>query len=309
MVCVGVMDFTDVSLVGLRVVREIAERGTFSAAAVSLGYTQSAVSRQVAAVERAAGAPVFERRREGVRPTAAGRVILRHAATVLDEIDAVDRELRGLPAETGTVRLGTFPSAGAALLPRALVQLRRTHPGITVVTRDGPTPSLLRALRAGSLDLAVVSSAPPFRPLDNETPALAVETLSERSLSVAVSATHPLADRGSVDVSELRGQRWIIARSTGDETMLGVWPSLDERPNIVHTTRDWLTKLQLVAAGCGVTTLPASLMSVVPAGVRVLAVRGGPEERRRIVVAHLPSRQPDAVERVVAALRQAVEGA
>ena len=91
MLCVGIMNLTDVSLAGLRVVREIAERGTFTAAASSLGYTQSAVSRQVATVEKAAGSPVFERRRDGARPTAAGRVILRHAAAVLDEIDAADR--------------------------------------------------------------------------------------------------------------------------------------------------------------------------------------------------------------------------
>ncbi|MCW2863259.1 MAG: LysR family transcriptional regulator [Actinoallomurus sp.] len=297
------MDFTAVSLVGLRVVREIAERGTFTAAADSLGYTQSAVSRQIAAVERAAGGPVFERRRDGVRPTAAGRVILRHAATVLDAVDAADRELRGLPAETGTVRLGAFPSAGAVLLPRALTALRRTHPGITVVTRDGSTPALVRALRAGSLDLAVLASTPPFRAPDAETPALVVETLAERNLCVAVPSAHPLAADDSVDVGDLRGQRWIAGRTSGDDLQLGVWPGLEGRPDIAHTSRDWLTKLQLVAAGCGLTTVPAVMAAAVPAGVRVLAVRGGPEERRRVVVAHLPHRLAEAALRVAEALR------
>jgi DNA-binding transcriptional LysR family regulator len=299
------MGATDVSLVGLRVVREIADRGTFSAAAASLGYTQSAVSRQVAAVERAVGGPVFERRREGVRPTAAGRVILRHAAAMLDQIDAADRELRGLPAATGTVRLGAYPSAGAVLLPRALTVLRRTHPGITVVTRDGGTPTLVRALRAGSLDLAVLASTPPFRAPDAETPALAVETLAERTLCVAVPATHPLADHDSVDVRDLRGQRWIAGRASGDEPQLGVWPGLDGRPDIAHTSRDWLTKLQLVAAGCGLTTVPPGLAAAAPAGVRVLAVRGGPEERRRVIVARLPHRYSETARRVVEALRAA----
>jgi DNA-binding transcriptional LysR family regulator len=302
------MDFTDVSLTGLRVVREIAERGTFTAAALSLGYTQSAVSRQVAAVERAAGGPVFERRREGVRPTATGRVILRHAAAVLDAIDTADRELRGLPGETATVRLGAFPSAGAVLLPRALTALRRTDPGITVTTRDGSTPALVRGLRAGSLDLAVLASAPPFRPPDSETPALVVETLAERELYVAVPSAHPLAGGDSVEVGELQGQRWIAGRSSGDDTQLGVWPGLAGRPDIAHTSRDWLTKLRLVAAGCGLTTVPAGMVAAVPAGVRVLAVRGGPEERRRVAVARLPHRPPyghDAARRVVDALRTA----
>jgi DNA-binding transcriptional LysR family regulator len=308
-ICVNVMDFTDVSLAGLRVVREIAERGTFTAAAGSLGYTQSAVSRQVAAVERAAGGPVFERRREGVRPTAAGRVILRHAAAVLDAIDAADRELRGLPGETATVRLGAFPSAGAVLLPRTLTALRRTDPGITVTTRDGSTPALVRGLRAGSLDLAVLASAPPFRPPDTETPALVVETLAERTLYVAVPSLHPLAANDSVDVGELQGQRWIAGRSSGDETPLGVWPGLAGRPDVVHTSRDWLTKLRLVAAGCGLTTVPGGMVAAVPAGVRVLAVRGGPDERRRVSVAHLPHRLPEAARRVVDALRAAADAA
>jgi len=299
------MDISDVSLTGLRVVREVAERGTFSAAAASLGYTQSAVSRQVAAVERAAGSPVFDRRRDGVRLTAAGRVILRHGAVVLGESDAADRELRGLPAQTGTVRLGAFPSAGAVLLPRALIMLRRSHPGITVYTRDGSTPALVRALRAGSLDLAVLGSTPPFRAPDTETPALTLETLAERDLRVAVPSAHPLAGRDSVEVGDLRGQRWIASRVSLDEPLLGVWPGLDGRQEVVHTSRDWLTKLQLVAAGCGLTTVPAGLAAAAPAGVRVLAVRGGPEERRRVIVARLPHRYSETAQRVIEALRAA----
>ena len=149
------MDFTDVSLPGLRVFREVAERGTLTSAAAALGYTQSAVSRQIASLERAARMPLLERRHDGVRLTAAGHVVLRHAATVLDQIDATARELAGLPAEAGTVRLGWFTSAGAWLLPRAIAALRRSHPAITVTTREGSTPSLVRALRAGSVDFAV----------------------------------------------------------------------------------------------------------------------------------------------------------
>lgn len=302
------MDITDVSLTGLRVLREVAERGTFSAAAASLGYTQSAVSRQVAAVERAAGTAVFDRRRDGVKITTAGRVILRHAAVVLGEMEAADRELRGLPAQTGTVRLGAFPSAGAVLLPRTLILLRRTHPGITVSTRDGSTPALVRALRAGSLDLAVLASMPPFRAPDTEAPVLALETLAERDLCVAVPSAHPLAGHDSVDVADLRGQRWIASRSSSDEPLLGVWPGLDGRQEIVHTSRDWLTKLQMVAAGCGLTTVPAVIAAAVPAGVRVLTVRGGPRELRRIVVAQIPHHLPDAVRHVVDALRAVATG-
>jgi len=186
------MDFGDVSLVALRVFREVAERGTLTAAAAALGYTQSAVSRQMASLERAAGTPVLERRPDGVRLTAAGNVVLRRAIAVLDEIDAAGRELAGLPAEAGTVRLGWYPSAGAVLVPRAVAELRRTHPGVTVVTREGTTPVLVRALRAGTVDLAVLGSAPPFRPPDAETPALPVVTrLPDITTASALSVMEP----------------------------------------------------------------------------------------------------------------------
>src|SRR5258707_2923906 len=128
------MDFAEVSLVALRVFREVAERGTLTSAAAALGYTQSAVSRQVASLERAAGAPLLERRHDGVRPTTAGHVVLRHTATVLDQIDAAARELAGLPAEAGTVRLGRVTSAGGRPGTPGLAALRRTHPAITRLT-------------------------------------------------------------------------------------------------------------------------------------------------------------------------------
>ncbi|TCN44255.1 DNA-binding transcriptional LysR family regulator [Kribbella orskensis] len=300
------MDFSDVSLVALRVFREVAERGTFTAAATSLGYTQSAVSRQIASIERAAGASLLERRRDGVRLTTAGQVVLRNAARVLDQIDATTRELAGLPAEGGTVRLGWFPSAGAVLLPRAIASLRRSQPAIRVVSREGSTPSLVRALRAGTVDLALLASAPPFRPLDAESPTLELETLIERSLMLAVPTGHPLAAGDSVDVAELRGQRWIAGPAAGEDTLMGVWPGLDERPEIAHTARDWLAKLHLVAAGAGLTTVSASLAGAAPPGVRIIAVHGGPQELRRIVLARLPGRLTDAAAHLADALRTTV---
>jgi DNA-binding transcriptional LysR family regulator len=276
------MDFTDVSLVALRVFREVAERGTLTAAAAALGYTQSGVSRQIAALERVAQTQLLERHHGGVRLTAAGRVVLRRAVTVLHQIDATARELAGLPAEAGTVRLGWFTSAGVFLVPKALTALRRTDPAISVITREGSTPSLVRALRAGSIDLAVLAWLPPYRPFDTESPALARED--------------------SVDVADLRGQRWIAGPSS---TEMGVWPGLDERPEIAHTVRDWLAKLHLVAAGCGVTTVPVSLTAVVPAGIRILEVRDGPQEQRRLVLAWLHDPLPEPAARVAAALRAA----
>jgi DNA-binding transcriptional LysR family regulator len=296
------MAFTDASLTALRVFREVASHGTLTAAATALGYTQSAVSRQIASLERAAGTPLLQRRHDGVRLTAAGRLVLRRAAVVVDEIDAAARELAGLPDPQGAVRLGWFASAGAWLVPRALRALRRTHPAITVTSRQGSTPVLVRALRAGTLDLALIAAAPPFRPPDAETPALHLTVLAERSLQVAVPDTHPLARGDYADVADLAGQRWIAGPGSAD---MGVWLGAEGRPEIAHSARDWLAKLHLVAAGCGITTVPAALAPALPPGVRLLPVRGGPDERRRLLLARLPGPAPQPAVRLAAALRAA----
>ncbi|BBX62035.1 LysR family transcriptional regulator [Mycobacterium saskatchewanense] len=297
------MSISDASLTALRVLRAVAERGTLGAAAASLGYTQSAVSRQIASLERAAGTPLVERHHSGVRLTPAGQVVLRTASAVIDRIDATARELSGLPEERAVVRLGWFASAGAALIPRALAALSRSHPGITVLSREGSTSALVRALRAGTVDLAVVASSTPFRALDCESPPLLVDTLTERSLRIAVPAEHALARGDSIDIADLHGQRWI--GGIGNDRVFGVWPGLDERPEVAHFARDWLAKLQMVAAGLGITTLPAALSAAVPAGVRVLPVRGGPQERRRIQLARLPQPPTEPMARLAEALRAA----
>ena len=246
---------------------------------------------------------MVERRHNGVRLTSAGQVVLRSAAAVIDRIDATTRELAGLPDEHAVVRLGWFSSAGAVLVPRAVAALRSTHPGIAVHTREGSTPALVRALRAGTVDVVVVASGSPYRPLDTETPALLVDTLTERSLQIAVPADHPLAHGAFIDIADLHGQHWI--GGVGNERVLGVWPGLDERPEIVHSARDWLAKLHLVAAGLGMTTLPVTLASAVPEGVRVLPVRGGAVEHRRVQLARLPQTLTEPVARLADALRMA----
>jgi len=293
------MALESVSLTALRVFREVVDRGTLTAAATALGYTQSAVSRQVAGLERAAGVPLLERHPTGVRPTAAGRLVARRAAAVVDQLDAADRELAGLPDERATVRLGWFATAGAVLLPGALAALARSHPGIAVVSREGFTATLVRGLRASTLDLAILAQAPPWRPPDAESPPLEMRVLSEGSLRIAFPAGDPLAHLDAVDLDDLRGRTWI-GGAEGSGAM-GVWPGLDERPRITHTARDWLAKLALVAGGQGITTVPASLVGSLPAGVVALPVRGSTEDRR-VVLARLPGPTTAAVARVAEAL-------
>ncbi|WP_428340605.1 LysR family transcriptional regulator [Mycobacterium sp.] len=280
----------DVSSATLRVLCQIAESGSFTAAAAQLGYTQSAVSRQAVTLERCAGATLFERRTDGVRLTEPGLMLLRHARTILASVDAAERDLIDEEApRMHLVRLGSVPSAGPVVLPAALARLARTAPRVRVSTREGTTPSLARALRAGSIDVAVLTSRPPHRPPDGESPRLHITTVQDTELLVAVAATGTFASRTSVHVDELLEAPWIATPSSSAEPLLGVWPGLPGRARIVHTARDWLTKLHLVAGGFGVTTIPEHLSPVVPPGVISLRVQGAPPEIRRVFVARLPS--------------------
>jgi DNA-binding transcriptional LysR family regulator len=295
----------DISPTGLRVLREVAQAGSFSAAAASLGYTQSAVSRQVAALESAAGRELFHRGRHGVTLTAAGVRLLASAVRVLDELDGALRELGDEPATLGPVRIGAFATAAAGLVPTALASLPRE---LKVTLREGTTPALTRALRAGTLDLAVIARIPPFRPPDAESPPLELTTLSERELVLGVPAHHPFATTGVVDVDALEGQIWVASRSDAGESLLGVWPGLAERPDVRYVVRDWMAKLQIVAAGLAITTLAPVAREVVPAGVSIVSVRGEPQEMRRVVLARRPGPLDDAVARVADALVAAARG-
>lgn len=290
---------SDLSPVGLRVLREVAQAGSFSAAAEALGYTQSAVSRQVAGLEAAAGRRLFERSRQGVALTTAGARLLASAIRVLDELEGAMRDLSGEQAAVGPVRLGAFATAAAAFVPRALATLPRE---LRVTLREGTTPVLTRALRAGTLDLAVLAQSPPFRPPDAESPPLELTTLSERELVLGVPAHHPFAATGVVDVAALAGQVWVASRSEAGESLLGVWPGLAERPDVRYVVRDWLAKLQIVRAGLAITTLAPITRDVVGEGVAIVAVRGEPRETRRVVMARRPGPLDAAVGRVGDAL-------
>jgi DNA-binding transcriptional LysR family regulator len=228
--------------------------------------------------------------------TPAGARLLIRAIRVLEELDAAASELR---VAAGPVRLGAFAMAAAGLVPRSLAAL---PPELKVTLREATTPALTRALRAGTLDLAVLAQSPPFRPPDAESPALELRLLAEHELAVAVPAAHPLAQARAVEVEQLSGQVWAASRSDTGDNLLGVWPGLAERPDVRYVVRDWHAKLQLVAAGLAITTI--GRMDGLPPGVAIVAVRGEPQELRRIVLARRPGPLDGAALSVADALQR-----
>lgn len=270
------------TLIGLRVLREVAAKGSFTAAAESLGYTQSSVSRQIAALETAAGTPLFERAARGVRLSPAGRVLLRHAVGIIDQIGAAQRELAGLRDPlVGRLRIGAFPTAVAALLPRAMTVFRARHAEIELTLREGATPAQLRRLDAGKIELAVVGTVPSRPPDDRFT----LEPLLDDPLLLAVSRDHVFAGRRTVDIDELAGERWITGSTDPADTFLGAWETPSWQPKVEFVIREWTAKLGLVAAGLGVTVVPGIAAPSVRADVALIRVRGSRLAARTVVLA------------------------
>src|ERR671922_2769998 len=148
----------------MRVLREVARRGSFSAAADALAYTQSAVSQQIAALEREAGTRLVERNARGVRLTDAGCALVVHADAFLARLADAEAELEAIAGlRGGRLRLASFPSAGATIMPEAIARFRERHPAVELTLEPAePEPSIAK-LRTGSVDL-VLDISPGFLP-------------------------------------------------------------------------------------------------------------------------------------------------
>lgn len=276
------------TIVGFSVLRAVVEAGSFTGAATALGYTQSAVSRQIAAMESAAGAPLFERTQRGVLLTDAGRRVLTHAIGVLEHVDALRGEMAVPGAPATRLRVGAFPTAWAALAPRALVSFLAEHPDAKVKLREGATPVQLRRVRGGSSDLAVFGV---LAGAQLDLSGLAVTPLLDDPLLLAVARTHPLAARRAVAVEELAGERWIIGSTEPADAFLGALPSVPD-PRVAFVAREWTTKLGLVAAGLGVALVPGIAASSVRGDVALVRVRGDASATRSVAVAIAAQREP-----------------
>src|SRR5215472_15986188 len=141
----------------LRVLREVAYRGSFSAAAAALSYTQSAVSQQISALEAETGMTLLERRPRGVSLTAAGQRLVGHAEGILAQLEAAEAALSAIAGlRGGRLRMASFPTAGATLMPLAIATVRASYPDVELTLAEGEPDEILPRLRAGELDLALL---------------------------------------------------------------------------------------------------------------------------------------------------------
>lgn len=272
----------------LDVLRTVVRHGSITGAARELRYTQSAVSRQIAALEAEFGVVLFDRLPRGVALTEEGRRLLPHVEAVLDRLTTARRELdalRGLGG--GRLRVGAFPTAVAALVPRALAAFRAAHPQVGLSLVEGRTPALLERLLAGDADVAVVS-APPDQPLDAER--FDLHHLLDERLLVAVPRRHPLAGRETVRLAELAGECFIAGSADGADPLMRAAMPPGFRPRIDIVSADWTGKLGCVAAGLGVALVPALAVRAAPADLALLRLHPDDAPARRVYAATVAHR-------------------
>ncbi|GAA2148305.1 LysR family transcriptional regulator [Kitasatospora kazusensis] len=279
----------------LRLLRELAHRGTIAAVAEALSFSPSAVSQQLSVLEREAGVPLLERTGRRVALTPAGQNLVRHAEAVLERLERAGAELAGARRGlSGPLRIGTYPSAARAIVPGALAALGRDHPGLEPMVTEVDPAVVAAALRAGELDVALVHEYD-FVPRE-EGPGLAGEALFTEPMYLAAPAAGGIADH--------RESPWIMAPpGTLCHTMtFRACQAAGFTPRVRHQIDDFATVLALVAGGQGVALIPHLGSAAPPPGVVLTRM---PMSRRT----HLAFRSGAAGHPAVAAFADALRGA
>ena len=240
-----------VELRDLRALLAVVRHGSFTAAAEELGYTQSAVSQQIAALEQEVGQVLLLRR--PVRPTPAGARLAEHAQRVLMRLDVARSELAQLGSGLAEVRVAVCPLASPDLLAAALRDARSAHPSVRISVHTTDAATAVQELASGRVDLALVDGvAGPNEPLHLADTGLLISTaVAESPLAIALAAGHPLERRSTLDLEVLTDAPWVS---------IGGALALESRPGIQpqYAGSDLPTILSLVAAGLGVALVPAS---------------------------------------------------
>lgn len=273
----------------LQVLCEVVRRGSFSSAADALSYTQSAVSQAIARLEAEVGAPLVIRdRRRGVRPTAAGATLVEHADLIFAQIEAAEEEVAAvLGVRGGRLRVASFPSAGATLLPLAVAIFRRGHPDVNLTLGEGEPEEIAPRLRAGEFDLALLFRFPGVgEPL---TRGLRTVSLLEDPLHVALPAEHPLAGKRALKLEDLQDEDWVqtSASSPCARHVVRVCLAAGFEPRVTFESDDYETVQGLVAAGVGVALVPRLALSRVHP--RIVVRELSPRSPAREVVAATPN--------------------
>jgi DNA-binding transcriptional LysR family regulator len=277
----------------MRVLREVARHGSFSAAGAALGYTQPAISRQIATLEAEAGATLVRRQPQGIQLTDAGRVLVEHADAILARLEEAEAELRAVAGmQAGRLRMSAFASVAATIVPLAVAEFRDRHPAVELRVEMAEGEDGLPRLKSGELDL-VLTNDPDLSPDDATDRVL----LFEDPMYVALPAGHPLAGRRTVRLQDLAEEPWMLGttRACPDSRLFRrACMEAGFEPSVAFQNDDYNAILGFVAAGVGVALIPDLAARTARGDVALRSL--GPRGPSRRIVAVVPSgyRSPPA---------------
>jgi DNA-binding transcriptional LysR family regulator len=286
----------------LRLLLELARRGTITAVAEALAYTPSAVSQQFAVLEREAGVPLLERTGRRVALTPAGMILAQYAESIIATLEEASAALAATRSDlTGPLRVGAYPSAARTIVPPALVALGRDHPRLELMVSELDPAAVPGALHAGTLDVAITSvyDYVPAAP----DPALDAEPLLDEVVYLATAAESPESAISAIE--DFRDASWI-AGSPG--TMCHVMltrlcQAHGFTPRVRHHADDFATVLALVAAGQGISLVPQLGASGAPSSVTLTPL----ESRRHTQIAYRKgTRHHPVISAFTSAIRAAI---
>ena len=294
---------------GLRVMKAIADEGSFTSAANALGFTQPAISQMVRRLEQRTGTVLVERYGRQVRLTEAGQVLARHAVGVLAALDAAEEEITAIAGlRAGRVRLQAFPSSSATLVPKTLAILKAKHPDITVTFSEAEPPESLAALRNGDCDVAVAFAyeGADLGELEEDLSLLVTRRLMDDEVRLVVPGAHAHAGDASASLVDFSGDDWIAGCPRCRGPLLSLADHAGFRPNVAFETEDYVAQLGLVTAGLGVALVPDLILNAAKHD-EVATLPLSPASRRQILAVTTPDLQ--RVPAVAAALDALCEAA
>jgi DNA-binding transcriptional LysR family regulator len=295
-----------VDLRRLRALRAVADHGTLAAAADALHLTPSAVSQQLAALERDVARPLLEPNGRSVRLTVAAHVLLEHSDALFAQLERLEGDLAASGGDArGELRVVGFPTALAGLLGPASRTLRAEAPGVRLRVRELETPEAVAALARHEAELMLgmeCSAAPQIGDARWHRQDLLGDTLD-----AVLPAGHPLAGRARVALQELAREEWV-APPVGwscDEVFHAACRAAGFSPRVAHRTGDWQATMGLVSAELGVSLVPRLAQAAAPPGVVVIALSGVPPKRHVFAVCRAGAESAPAMRALLDALGRA----